>query len=102
MEEVFAIATSGYFFLEIAIGRGDDAHVDVTRGTVAETLYLALFEGAFALEPIVLDLLNQAAAAGWNRKETVGAIASVIANVLLADIANLKAEVAISAARNLN
>jgi hypothetical protein len=57
---------------------------------------------AFALEPMLLDLLNQAAAAGWDRKETVGAIASVIANVLLADIANLKAEVAISAARNLN
>lgn len=55
----------------------------------------------FALEPLILDLLKQAAAAGWNRTETVGAIASVIADVLLADIANLKAEAAVARARNV-
>jgi hypothetical protein len=54
------------------------------------------------LEPLILDALDQAAGAGWNRKETVGAIASVIANFLLADIAKLTAEASISAARRLN
>jgi hypothetical protein len=54
------------------------------------------------LEPLILDALDQAADAGWNKKETVGAIASVITNFLLADIANLKAGTSTSEARILN
>jgi hypothetical protein len=58
-------------------------------------------ECQFALEPLILDLLRRAAADGWNRTETVGAIASVIADVLLADAANMKAAAQVAPARTM-
>jgi hypothetical protein len=55
----------------------------------------------FALEPLILDMLERAATAGWGKKETINAVASVIINVLC-DKENLNADAPLAAARKLH